>query len=52
MYTLTNYYKLRLKNYRPNLSSERVPHRDKTATFGQQVISAHKFQRALDTVTH
>jgi hypothetical protein len=36
-------------NYRPILSSERVPHRDKTATFTQEVISGHKSQSGLDT---
>jgi hypothetical protein len=33
MYILTNYFKLRLTNDRPDLSSETAPYRDKTATF-------------------
>jgi hypothetical protein len=36
---------------RPDLSSERAPHRDNTATFRQQVISGHKFQSGLDIKT-
>jgi hypothetical protein len=33
---------------RPDLSSERAPHRDNTATFRQKVISVHKFQSGLE----
>jgi hypothetical protein len=34
----------------PDLSSERAPYRDNTATFRQK-ISVHKFQSELDTKT-
>jgi hypothetical protein len=37
---------------RPDLSSERVPHRDNTATFRQKIISGHKFQSGLDMKTY
>jgi hypothetical protein len=37
---------------RPNLSSERAPHRDSTETFRQKVISGHKFQSGLDAKTY
>jgi hypothetical protein len=39
MYILINHYGLRVINDRPDLSSERAPHRDKTTTFGQKVAS-------------
>jgi hypothetical protein len=39
-------------NCRPVLSSERAPHRNKTASFGQEVISGHKSQSGLDTKTY
>jgi hypothetical protein len=42
----------RLTNDRLDLSSERAPHRDKTTTFGQKVISGHKSQSGLDTKTY
>jgi hypothetical protein len=32
--------------------SERAPHRDKTATLGEEVISGHKSQSGLDTLTY
>jgi hypothetical protein len=44
MYTLINYYGLRMTSDRPDLSPERAPNRDNTATFGQKVISGHKSQ--------
>jgi hypothetical protein len=46
-----NYYRLRLTNDRPDLSSERVPHRDKkkkkesnfpTENFGREIMSGQK----------
>jgi hypothetical protein len=37
---------------RPVLSSEREPHKDKTATFRQKIIFGHKFQSGLDTETY
>jgi hypothetical protein len=37
---------------RPDLSSERVPHRDNTATFRRNITSGHKFQNGLDTKTY
>jgi hypothetical protein len=52
MLILINYYRLRMTNDRPDLLSERAPHRDKTATFGQKVISGHKSQNGLDTLTY
>jgi hypothetical protein len=36
MFVHTNYYRLSLANNRPDLSSERSPHRDKKATFRQK----------------
>jgi hypothetical protein len=44
--------KLQIANCRPILSSERAPHRDKAATFRQEVISGHKSQGGLDTKTY
>jgi hypothetical protein len=41
-----------MTNDRPDLSSERAPHRDKTATFRQKVISGHKSQSGLDTLPY
>jgi hypothetical protein len=47
MFIQTNYYRLRLTNDRPDLSSERVPHRDKkksnfwTETLQQEIMSGH-----------
>jgi hypothetical protein len=38
-----------MTNDRPDLPSERAPYRDKTATFGQKVIS--EWARYLDIVT-
>jgi hypothetical protein len=57
MYILINYYRLRMTNNRPDLSSERALHRDKAttfrqSTFGQKVISGHKSQSGLDTPTY
>jgi hypothetical protein len=52
MYIQINYYKLRKTNDRPDLSSERAPHRDKTATFGQELISGHKSHSGLYTSTY
>jgi hypothetical protein len=52
MYILTNYYRVRMIKGRPDLSTERAPHRDKTTTFGQKVTSGHKFQSGLDTSTY
>jgi hypothetical protein len=40
-----------LHREKPDLSSERGPHRDNTATFSQKVISGHKFQSGLNTKT-
>jgi hypothetical protein len=37
---------------RHDLSSERVPHRDNTATFRQNIISGHGFHSKLDTKTY
>jgi hypothetical protein len=37
---------------RPDLSSERAPHKDNTATFRQNIISGHGFQSELDTTTY
>jgi hypothetical protein len=37
---------------RPDLSSERAPHRDNTANFRQKIISDHKSQNKLDTKTY
>jgi hypothetical protein len=39
-------------NCRPVLSSERVPRRDKIATFRKELISGHKSQSGLDTKTY
>jgi hypothetical protein len=36
----------------PDLSSERAPHRDNTATFRQNIKSGHGFQSGLDTKTY
>jgi hypothetical protein len=36
MYMLTDYYRLRLMKDRPDLSSERALHRDKTATLKEK----------------
>jgi hypothetical protein len=38
-------------NCRRVLSSEKAPHRDKTATFRQEVLSGHKSMSGLDTET-
>jgi hypothetical protein len=38
IYILINYYRLRMTNDRPDLSSERAPHRVKTATSRQQPL--------------
>jgi hypothetical protein len=38
----------RMTNDRHDLWSERAPHRDKTSTFGQKVISGHKSLGGLD----
>jgi hypothetical protein len=35
-----------------DLSSKREPHRDKTGTFGQKVISGHKSQSGPHTSTY
>jgi hypothetical protein len=35
---------------RPVLSSERAHHRDKIATFRQEIISGHKSQSGLETM--
>jgi hypothetical protein len=55
-YLLTNSYRLRLINDRLDLSSEKVPHRDKSnvqvATFRKEVISGHKSQSGLDIKTY
>jgi hypothetical protein len=32
--------------------SSEAPHRDNTATFTQKIISGHKFQSELDTMTY
>jgi hypothetical protein len=50
---MITYYRLRVRNDRPDLSSERALHRDKTATttFGQKEISGHKPQSGLDILT-
>jgi hypothetical protein len=40
-----------LKNDRPDLSSERALHMDRTVTFKQEEISGHKPQTELDTKT-
>jgi hypothetical protein len=37
---------------RPDLSSEREPHRDKTITLGQEVISGLKSYSGVDTPTY
>jgi hypothetical protein len=37
---------------RPDLSSERAPHRDNTALFRQNIISGHGFLSELDTMTY
>jgi hypothetical protein len=37
---------------RPDLSSERAPHRDNTATFRQNITSGHGLQIELDTTTY
>jgi hypothetical protein len=52
MYILINYYRLRMTNDSPDLSSEKAPHRDSNfqrTNFGQKVISGHKFQSGLYT---
>jgi hypothetical protein len=41
-----------MTNDRPDLSSEREPHRDKAAIFRQKVISGQKSQSELDTSTY
>jgi hypothetical protein len=46
----TKYCWQRLTGDRPDLSSERAPHRDNTANFRQK-ISGHKSQSELDTKT-
>jgi hypothetical protein len=38
-----------LKNERPDLSSKRAPHMDRTETFKQEEISGHEPQTGLDT---
>jgi hypothetical protein len=54
MYILTDYYRLRLTKGRPNLSSEKALHRDKTAVLGtkKKKSSGHKSQSGLDTKTY
>jgi hypothetical protein len=37
---------------RSDLSSERAPHRDNTATFRQNITYGHGFQSELDTTTY
>jgi hypothetical protein len=49
MYVLTNYYRLRLRKDRPDLSSERAPHKNKRANFGQEAISGFKSRRGFDS---
>jgi hypothetical protein len=49
MYILTD-YRLIVTKYRPDLSSERSPYRDKTGTF--IATSGHKSQSGLDTKTY
>jgi hypothetical protein len=38
-------------NDRPDLSSERAPHMDRTVTFNEKQISGHEPQTGLDTKT-
>jgi hypothetical protein len=52
MFIQTNFYRLKLTNDRPDLRSERAPHRDKkkkkkksnfpTETFRREIMSGHK----------
>jgi hypothetical protein len=50
---LINYYRLRMTNDRPDLSSARALNSDsQTTNFEQKVISGHKFQSGLDTPTY
>jgi hypothetical protein len=41
-----------IRGDRLDLSSERAPHRDNTATFRQKIIFDHKIQNELDTKTY
>jgi hypothetical protein len=42
---------LQTENDRPDLSSERAPHRDKKTTFGQKAISGRESQTVSCNVT-